>query len=210
MAPGGGLELVVSARDTVTAGIDGVKRELLAVSVFLVNARTEALGRYGDLAFCFQARLQLDFERGFENRDDRASYDATDFDERLADLHYRDVCSYAVGHNTSGDWASPDAERRVTRVFTNPLPTQDVEKLGADIDVSRRRTRHGRARQGRGGCRDARRRPQRPPARLRQMGEGPGPIGGRTERRAAARDRAEMSQGHRDGASSASNPASLG
>ncbi|MFZ2103787.1 MAG: hypothetical protein WAV18_00140 [Roseiarcus sp.] len=73
MAPGGGLELVVSARDTVTAGIDGVKRELLAVSVFLVNARTKTLGRYGDLAFCFQARLQLDFEGGFENRDDRAS-----------------------------------------------------------------------------------------------------------------------------------------
>ena len=135
MAPGGGLELVVSARETVTAGIDGVKRELLAVSVFLVNSRSETLRRFGDLAFCFQARLQLDFERGFENRDDRASYDAMDFDERLADLHYRDVCSYAVGHNTSGDWAAPDAERRVTSVFTNPLPTQDVEKLGADIDV---------------------------------------------------------------------------
>ena len=135
MAPGGGLELVVSARETVTAGIDGVKRELLAVSVFLVNSRSEALRRFGDVAFCFQARLQLDFERGFENRDDRASYDATDFDERLADLHYRDVCSYAVGHNTSGDWAAPDAEGRVTSVFTNPLPTQDVEKLGADIDV---------------------------------------------------------------------------
>jgi hypothetical protein len=135
MAPGGGLELVVSARETVTARIDGVKRELLAISVFLVNARSEALRRFGDLAFCFQARLQLDFARGFENRDDRASYDATDFDERLADLHYREVCSFAVGHNTSGDWAAPDAEGRVTTVFTNPLPTQDVEKLGADIDI---------------------------------------------------------------------------
>ncbi len=134
MAPGGGLELVVSARETVTAGIDGVKRELLAVSVFLVNARSEALRRFGDLAFCFQARLQLDFANGFERRDDRASYEATDFDERLADLHYRDVCSFAVGHNTSGDWAAPDAEGRVTTVFTNPLPAQDVEKLGADID----------------------------------------------------------------------------
>ena len=135
MAPGGGLEVVVSARETVTAGIDGVRRELLAVSIFLVNSRSEALRRFGDLAFCFQARLQLDFDRGFENRDDRASYDATDFDERLADLHYLDVCSYAVGHNASGDWAAPDAEGRVTSVFTNPLPTQDVEKLGADIDV---------------------------------------------------------------------------
>jgi hypothetical protein len=136
MAPGGGLLLHVTARATQTAGIDGVKRDLLAVSVFLLNARTEALRRFGDVAFCFQARLQLDFPSGFEKRDDRASYDASDFDERLADLHYRDVCSFAVGHNTSGDWAAPDAEDRVTTVFTNPLPTQEVEKLGADLDVA--------------------------------------------------------------------------
>jgi hypothetical protein len=133
MAPGGALELVVSVHPTSTAGIDGVKRDLLAVSVFLVNARTEALSRFGDVVVCFQARLQLDFARGFEPRDDRASYDSPDPDERLADLHYRDVYAYAVGHNSSGDWA-PDAEGRVTTVFTNPLPVQEVEKLGADID----------------------------------------------------------------------------
>ena len=162
MAPGGGLELVVSARETDTAGIDGVRRELLAVSIFLVNSRSEALRRFGDLAFCFQARLQLDFDRGFENRDDRASYDATDFDERLADLHYRDVCSYAVGHNASGDWAAPDAEGRVTSVFTNPLPTQDVEKLGADIDVPGVERGMDALADGCRGCRNARCRPYRP------------------------------------------------
>lgn len=135
MAPGGGLQLVVSARPTKTAGIDGIHRNLLAVSIFLVNARTEALRRFGDVAGCFQARLQLDFAKGFEPRDDRASYEAKDFDERLADLHYRDVCSYAVGHNTSGDWLSADPKGRVTTVFTNPVPCQEVEKLGADIDV---------------------------------------------------------------------------
>ena len=136
MAPGGGLQLVVSARPTETAGIDGQTRKLLAVSVFLVNARAEVLRRYGDLVFCFQARLQLECDAGFEHRDDRASYDATDFDERLSDLHYHDVFSYAVGHNSSGDWASPDESGRVTTVFTNPLPTQEVEKLGADIDIA--------------------------------------------------------------------------
>lgn len=134
MAPGGGLELVVSARPIDTAGIDGVKRELLAVSVFLVNARPQTI-RFRDLVFCFQARLQLDFADGFERRDDRASYDADEFDERLADLHYQDVCSYAVGHNTSGDWATPNEQKLVTTVFTNPLPMQEVEKLAADIDI---------------------------------------------------------------------------
>lgn len=136
MASGGCLQLVVSARPTETAGIDGQTRKLLAVSVFLVNARAEALRRFGDLVFCFQAHLQLEFEGGFERRDDRASYDAPDFDERLADLHYLDVCSYAVGHNSSGDWALPNAEDRVTTVFTNPIPMQEVEKLGADINVA--------------------------------------------------------------------------
>ena len=137
MAPGGALQLVVSARPTETAGIDGVKRDLLAVSVFLVNSRRKELSRFRDVFFCFQARLQLDFAAGFESCDDRASYDATDPDERLADLHYRDVRYYAVGHNTSGDWGAPDDEGRVTCVFTNPLPSQDVEKLGADIDKPR-------------------------------------------------------------------------
>ncbi len=135
-APGGGLQLVVSARPTRTADIDGQHRDLVAASVFLVNARAETLRRFGDVAFCFQARLALTCAQGFANRDDRASYAAAEFDERLADLHFRDVYSFAVGHNTSSDWAEPDAEGRVTTVCTNPLPVQEVEKLGADIDLA--------------------------------------------------------------------------
>lgn len=133
--PGGGLELAVSVRPTRTAGIDGRQRDLIAVSIFLVNRRSEALRRYGDLAFCFQARLELNSSLGFEPNDDRASYDADEFDERLSDLHYCDVASYATGHNSSGDWAATDSDHRVTSVFTNPIPCQDVEKLGADIDL---------------------------------------------------------------------------
>lgn len=132
--PGGALELAVSVRLTHTADMDGVRRELLAVSVFLVNKRDEALRRFGDVAFCFQARLELTYAGGFEPRDDRASYAAEEFDERLADLHYGDVFSYATGHNSSGDWVAP-VEGRVTAVFTNPIPRQDVEKLGADIPL---------------------------------------------------------------------------
>lgn len=99
------------------------------MSVFLVNRRAEALRRYGDLSACFQARLQLSSDVGFEPKDDRASYDSDDLDQRLADLHYADVASYATGHNTSGDWEA-GAEGRVTTVFTNPIPQQAVEKLG--------------------------------------------------------------------------------
>jgi hypothetical protein len=128
--PGGALKLTVLVRETHTAGIDGKQRNLLAVSVFLVNRRAEALRRYGDLAACFQVRLQLDSAIGFEPKDDRASYDSDDLDQRLADLHYADVASYATGHNTSGDWADVDSDGLVTRVFTNPVPQQTVEKLG--------------------------------------------------------------------------------
>lgn len=132
--PGGGLELVVTVRPAQTAGIDGVRDDVLAVSVFLVNARPETYRRFGDIAFCFQARLELHSADGFAPRDDRASYDAQDIDERLADLHYHDVYSFAVGHNTSADWCAPN-DGRVTVVFTNPIPVQEVEKLGADISV---------------------------------------------------------------------------
>lgn len=134
--PGGGLELVVMVRPAQTADIDGVRDDVLAVSVFLVNARSETLRRFGDVAICFQARVELHSTQGFAARDDRASYDATDFDERLSDLHYRDVQSFAVGHNTSADWTVPNGDGLVTTVFTNPMPCQEVEKLGADINVS--------------------------------------------------------------------------
>lgn len=133
--PGGGLELVVTVRPAQTAGIDGIRDDVLAVSVFLLNARPETYRRFGDIAFCFQARLELHTVDGFAPRDDRASYDAQDFDERLADLHYRDVCSFAVGHNTSADWCALDERGRIMTVFTNPIPVQEVEKLGADIPV---------------------------------------------------------------------------
>lgn len=133
--PGGALKLTVLVRETHTAGIDGKQRDLLAVSVFLVNRRAEALRRYGDLAACFQARLQLDSAIGFEPKDDRASYDSDDLDQRLADLHYADVASYATGHNTSGDWGALE-EGRVSTVFTNPIPHQTVEKLGFNRKVA--------------------------------------------------------------------------
>lgn len=64
--PGGALKLTVLVRETHTAGIDGKQRDLFAVSVFLVNRRNEALRRYGDLAACFQARLQLDSAIGVD------------------------------------------------------------------------------------------------------------------------------------------------
>lgn len=133
--PGGALKLTVLVRETHTAGIDGKQRNLLAVSVFLVNRRAEALRRYGDLAACFQARLQLNSDVGFEPKDDRASYDSDDFDQRLADLHYADVASYATGHNTSGDWGTENSDHQVTTVFTNPMPHQTVEKLGFNRQV---------------------------------------------------------------------------
>ena len=113
---GGGLMLVATARPTRSAPIDGESRDVLAVSVFLVNRRSENLRRFGDIAFCFQARLALACEDGFEPRDDRASYGTDDFDQRLSDLHYSDVFTYASGHNTSGDWEAPDADGRVRTV----------------------------------------------------------------------------------------------
>jgi hypothetical protein len=49
---------------------------------------------------------------------------------RLADLHYRDVCEYAVGRNSAAAWsAEEEAAEHVTRVWTEPLPQAEVERV---------------------------------------------------------------------------------
>ena len=88
----------------------------------------------------------------------------------------------------------------MTSVFTNPLPAQEVEKLGAGHPSCRRRARHGGARRSREGRRDARRRARRPSRRLRQMGAGTGRAHARTGGRSAPRGREEVPQRRRDGA----------
>jgi hypothetical protein len=131
--PGGGLQAMLHQRIVEQVTPEGRIERLRIVTVFLVNRRKRARAPFGDLAYAFQAYLELSCPTGFLPRQDFSTYHSNDPDLRLADLHYRDLCEYAVGRNTSGDWEQrTDGNGRrlpVTRVWTDPMPRQEVEKV---------------------------------------------------------------------------------
>lgn len=74
------------------------------VSVFLVNRRTpRELESLKDEAFAFQTELELHADALFLARPDARGLLSDEWDENVADLQYRDVGEYAVGHNVAAD-----------------------------------------------------------------------------------------------------------
>jgi hypothetical protein len=116
-----GLELSVLVRPASLATEQGA-RAAKAVSVFLVNRRTPAkeAGR-ADEAFAFQVLLSISSAGEFLPRADIRGLDSEDWDERLADLHYRDVADYAVGHNVAAEWVVVEGQCRTVMSACTPL-----------------------------------------------------------------------------------------
>ncbi|MCP4304900.1 MAG: hypothetical protein GY788_08515 [bacterium] len=131
---GGGLTLETHGRTFTWQTPDG-NRTVRAVTVFLVNRRATAHRFYSDVSMIFQARLELVCPTGFEPRHDVSGYGTDDWDIRVADLHYRDVREWAVGRNASAGWRSEeDRAGKVTRVWTDPMPTAGVERVAPNQD----------------------------------------------------------------------------
>ena len=97
----GGLAVVCLVRPTRVQALGG-SRAARAVSLFTVNRRPPAPDGDGqDAAFAFQVEMHVEADRPLIPRVNLNGLDSADWDERLADLHYRDVAEYAVGHNVS-------------------------------------------------------------------------------------------------------------
>jgi hypothetical protein len=126
--PGGALELAAHARRYKEKMPDGTIREFQALTVFLVNKRKRPRRKYEDVAFAFQARLELLCPEGFLPRFDHSGYGTDDWDHRIADLHYADAREYSVGRNTSAEWGS-EVDGKVRRVGTCPLSLAEVERV---------------------------------------------------------------------------------
>ena len=108
-------------RRSVAAG-DG-SADLL--TLFLTNRRPPTRPR--DEAFLFQPVIEIESEALVGRPDPRGNREA-DFDSRLADLHYRDVREWAVGHGIGAEpVVGPDG--RVVRVRTNWMPAVEVERV---------------------------------------------------------------------------------
>ena len=133
---GGGLTLETHSRLFSYTTPDGKTERVRALTIFLVNRRATVHRYYADASYAFQARLELRCEQGFRPRHDLSGYRAPDWDLRVADLHYRDVREWAVGRNAAAGWdASEDGAGIVTRVWTDPLPTAEVERVAPNEDA---------------------------------------------------------------------------
>lgn len=126
----GGLTVELSVRPV--RGLDtlrGLPEGTRAVSVFLVNRREPARSReeLKDIAFAFQASLALEADRPFVARANPRGRDGADPDERVADLQYRDVMEFGVGHGVSVH--ATVVEGACRHVATTWLPRAQVERV---------------------------------------------------------------------------------
>ena len=132
--PSGALELELHARPYEITEPDGTKRRLRVLTVMLVNRRSSVRRRYQDVTYAFQVRLALRCEAGLHPRVNMRGFDSDDVDEAIADLHYRDVCEFAVGVNTSASWKA-DADGEVREAATDFLPSAEVERVEPNEEI---------------------------------------------------------------------------
>jgi hypothetical protein len=129
-----GLEIVWSLRGIPDAGIaGGLPDGTRSVSVFVVNKRVPSPDEVSDEGFVFQAELELTSDQPFIARPNLRSLESNDWDERVADLQYRDACEYSVGHSVSTTATVLDGQCRTVK--TCWIPDAEVERVApAKID----------------------------------------------------------------------------
>ncbi len=133
---GGGLVLETHSRVFSYVTPEGLTERVRALTVFLVNRRSTVHRFYSDVSYVFQARLELVCGKGFNPRRDLSGYRSPDWDLRLADLHYRDLREWAVGRNAAAAWEATEGKgHSVTRVWTDPLPEAEVERVAPNEDA---------------------------------------------------------------------------
>jgi hypothetical protein len=123
----GGLTIVASWR--VLEAMPGTSG-LRTLSVFVINNRSAA-GRLTYKQIPFQVELEIGCSEGFHGRADLRGATAgelADADERIADLQYRDVLEYAVGHGISAQ-SRHDADGICRSVSTTWLPLAEVPRV---------------------------------------------------------------------------------
>jgi hypothetical protein len=109
----------------------GVPAGARTISVFLVNRRTPAPDDVKDEAFAFQVELEVSGDAAFLPRPDLRSLASDDWDERVADLQYRDAGEYAVGHNVATAAFVEEGECR--RARTCWIPEAEVERVAPSV-----------------------------------------------------------------------------
>ena len=128
-----GLEIVTKVREIPDAALGATKlpKGTRSVAVFVVNNRQPDTEK-AYTRFAFQPRLRLESTHPFvprpDLRGDDGSESSDEADERIADVQYRDVVDYAVGHGVSATWiVGEDKACRI--VESNWIPSAEVERV---------------------------------------------------------------------------------
>src|SRR5262249_49393764 len=124
------LKLVASVRPIKNIGAAFIPPGSHAVSIFLLNGRF-VKGKETYRSFIFQAEMTVLCAEGFLGRPDlrgALEMQKSDGDEAIADLHYRDVLEYAVGHGVSAEPAEI-ANGTCKAVRTCWIPCAEVPRV---------------------------------------------------------------------------------
>jgi hypothetical protein len=123
-----GLKVALLVRPVESAALEaGLPAGTRTVSVFLVNRRKPAPDELKDKAFAFQAQLEIRADVPLVARPDLRGLASDDWDDRIADLQYRDTGEFAVGHNVATEALLADGHCRGVR--TCWVPTAEVERV---------------------------------------------------------------------------------
>lgn len=112
-----------------------------SVSVFLVNKRKPSKN-FNYRTFAFQTEIKIESSASFIPRPDLRGEILSDlsneWDERLADLHYRNEYEFSVGHGVATTAEKKDESCFIIK--TNWIPTADVERVAPvalnDVELS--------------------------------------------------------------------------
>jgi hypothetical protein len=118
------LQIAVSVRPVASSKTVAKHR---VVSLFVVNNRRPSGDEDRDLAFAFQVRLEVHCGEGFVARPNLRGQSSRDGDERIADLQYRDVNEWAVGHGVATEVIVSEGRCHVAR--TCWVPCAEVERV---------------------------------------------------------------------------------
>ena len=105
----------------------GLPPDTRCISFFLVNRRSPQPDEIRDTAFAFQAQLEIHSERPLVPRPNLRSLDSIEWEERVADLQYRDAFEFAVGHSVATEAVLEDGACRLVR--TCWIPQAEVERV---------------------------------------------------------------------------------
>jgi len=123
-----GLRVAYLARPIGSVATDsGLPPGARTVSIFLVNRREPSPDEKKDEAFAFQVQLEVACEVVFLPRPDLRSHASRDWDDRVADLQYRDAGEFAVGHNVATEAVCPEGACSLVR--TQWIPEAEVERV---------------------------------------------------------------------------------